>query len=358
MATDAWKVNLGIFAALLSLFVVVYAFGQTLTPFVIAALFAYVLNPAVGSLVEKKVPRTVAVGIFMLAFFVITGGAVAFAVYILNLEIQQLIANIPGYVDTFEAKYLPVISRYLGLSRSVDVKSFASEFMDRVTEVSPESYKSAGMYALQLLSGTVGLFLTIFNLLLIPVVMIYLMLDFDRMSDSIMDSLPKRHRKLIVARLKEVEDVLKVFVKGQLIVSILMGILYSIGLMAIGVDMPVLVGMGAGLLNLVPYLGGAVGIITAGVLAVLKYHDILHIALVAGLFGFVQMVEGYLLTPRIVGTKLGLHPVVILLALVVFGQIMGFVGVLLAVPIAAVLKVFIVGFVKDYKNSAAYAGKG
>lgn len=358
MAGNDWKVNAGVFVALGALFVVLYVFGQTLTPFVAATLFAYVLNPAVAVLEKKKVPRTVAVALFMLAFFLVAAGAVAFVAYILNREIHQLISNMPVYIDTFETKYLPAISRYLGLAEGIDVRGLAEELKARLGEVSPESYKSAGMYALSLLSGTVGFFLALLNILLIPVLMAYIMLDFEKMKGAVVDNLPRVHKKLIMAKLSEVEDVLKVFVKGQLMVAVMMGVLYSIGLVAIGIDMPVLVGMGAGILNLVPYLGGAVGIVTAVVLAALKYHDLAHPAMVVGLFAAVQTVESYLLTPKIVGNKLGLHPVVVMLSLVVLGQLMGFVGVLLAVPIAAVLKVFVVSFLKDYRNSAAYSGKG
>lgn len=357
MSKDVWKVNIWVFLVLFSLFIIAYVFGQTLTPFVIAILLAYIMNPAVGALVSRKVPRTVAVGIFMLASFLLAAGGIAFAAYILNREVHQLVANMPGYVDTFETRYLPEISRRLGVAENIDINELVSRLRDRLVEISPESYRSAGIYALKLVSGTVGFFLATLNLLLIPIIMAYLMLDFEKMKSAILESLPKPHRKYIVGRLVEVEDVLKVFVKGQLMVAVSMGVMYSIGLAFIGVDMPVLVGMGAGMLNLVPYLGGAVGIITAVTLAALRYHDMLHPALVVGLFALVQMVEGYVLTPRIVGNRLGLHPVVVILALVVMGQMMGFVGILLALPIAAVLKVFVVSFIKDYRGSSLYTGK-
>lgn len=358
MAKNRWKVNLGVFVVLLSFFLVAYAFGQTLTPFIAAALFAYMLNPAVGALERRRVPRGVAVGLFILVFFVILAGAVAAAVVIINNEVHQLVENMPRYVDAFETRYLPAIGRYFGLAEDIDVRGLAAEAKARLTELSTESIKSAGLYAAKILSGTVGFFLAVLNLILIPVLMAYLMLDFDRMKSAIYDMLPKAHRKGIVEKLVEVEDVLKVFVKGQLMVAVIMGVLYSIGLTAAGIDMPVLVGMGAGLLNLVPYLGGIVGIVAALALSVLKFHDVFHPAMVLVVFGVVQVIEGYVLTPKIVGDRLGLHPVIVILALVVLGQLMGFVGVLLAVPIAAVLKVFIVSFLKDYRNSEMYAGKG
>jgi predicted PurR-regulated permease PerM len=170
--------------------------------------------------------------------------------------------------------------------------------------------------------------------------------------------MPKGYREEIVERLKEVEGVLRDFVKGQLMVAFIMGILYSIGLAAVGVDMPILVGMLSGFGNLVPYLGTTLGLAASIVLVLLKYHDLMHPGFVILVFILVQTAEAYVITPKVVGNKLGLHPVVIILSLLVFGKLLGFVGVILAVPIAAVLKVFIKSFVGSYMGSSLYAKKG
>ena len=201
-----------------------------------------------------------------------------------------------------------------------------------------------------------NVFLAALNLLLVPVIMAYLLVDFDRFKNAFLGSLPRDHKEAVLGKLAEVEGVLRAFLKGQLMVSLIMGVLYCIGLWAVGVDVPILVGMSAGLLNLVPYLGTTLGALVSIALVLLKYHDLLHPLLVVGVFAAVQAIEGYVVTPKVVGERLGLHPVVIILSLVVFGHLLGFVGILLAVPIAAVLKVFISGFLKDYKASSLYAG--
>jgi predicted PurR-regulated permease PerM len=362
MSAKTFKANLGVFLFLLSGFFVAYALGQTLTPFIAAAVFAYALNPLVRWMVERKVPRSLAASGFMLLFFAALFGVVALAAYIMQNEISQLIHNMPDYISRFEANYLPTIREKLGLGDQVDVRAIADRVKAELKSVSPESAKSAAAYAVKLVSGTVGFFLALFNVLLIPVIMLYLMIDFERIRPTIVKYLPVVYKDLILDKLREVEEVLRVFLKGQLLVAIILGVLYSIGLWFVGIDMPFIVGMGAGLLNLVPYLGGVVGIVVAVILAALKYHDLMHPGTVIAVFAAVQTLESYVLTPRIVGDKLGLHPVVVILALVVLGQLMGFTGVLLAVPIAAVLKVFIAGFLDDYKESSLYrpeeAGKG
>jgi len=354
MSVKTFRANLGVFLFLISGFFIAYALGQTLAPFIAAAVFAYALNPAVRWMVKRKVPRSLAATGFMLLFFVALFGVLALAAYIMQKEISQLIHNMPDYIATFEAKHLPVIREKLGLGDQVDVRAIADRVKAELKSISPESAKSAAAYAVKLVSGTVGFFLALFNVLLVPVIMLYLMIDFERIRPTIVEYMPVDYKDLIIKRLKEVEEVLRVFLKGQLMVAVMMGVLYSIGLWLVGVDMPFIVGMAAGLLNLVPYLGGVVGIAVAVVLAGLKYHDFVHPGMVVAVFAIVQTLESYVLTPRIVGDKLGLHPVVVILALVVLGQLMGFTGVLLAVPIAAVLKVFMTGFLQDYKESSLY----
>lgn len=354
----AWRVDAGLFIVLGVLFFIVYEAGQTLTPFVFAALFAYILNPAVNAITSHRFPRGAAVGLFVALFFVAISGVVAVSAYVLQNEIRTLIGNLPGYVDTVETKYLPLVQERLRVETPMSLREIGDTLREKLLHVSPESLSSAAGYVARALSGTVGFFLAVFNIILIPVLMAYILMDYDRMRDGVAGCLPRPHRRRILDRLGEVETVLRDFVKGQLMVALIMGILYSGGLALVGIDMPVLVGMSSGFLNLVPYLGTSLGMVVALSLAGLKFHDAVHPGLVLAVFVFVQTLEGYVITPKVVGERLGLHPLAIFLALVVFGQLMGFVGILLAVPLAAVLKVFVVGFMRDYKASRLYEGQG
>jgi predicted PurR-regulated permease PerM len=352
----AWKADLGVFIFLALFFLVVYAIGQAVTPFVLAALLGYMLNPAVNAMARRGVPRAAAALLFALLIFLVIGGLISAVILVSMREVPQLVNNFPGYVETFRTVYFPAIRDFLGLGPEVNLDQLSAELHDKLVHLSPESFASAAGSALSVLTGTVNVLMTLLSVFLIPVLMVYILVDFEKMKDAVLDVLPKGYKDAIVIKLAEVESVLRDFVKGQLTVALIMGVLYCIGLWAAGVDMPILVGMSAGILNLVPYLGTSIGCIVSVALVLLKYHDLLHPGIVLAVFGAVQTLEGYLITPRVIGGKLGLHPLVILLAIVVFGHLLGFAGILLAVPFAAVLKVFIAGFIRDYKASRLYEG--
>lgn len=353
---SAWQTDLGVFIFLTAFFLVAYAIGQAMTPFVLAALLAYMLNPAVNAMARRGVPRPAAALLFAALMFLLAGGLISAVILVSMREVPQLVSNFPAYALTFKTVYFPAIRDFLGLPPEVNFDALIADLHDKLVHLSPESFMSAASSALTVITGTVNFLLVLFSLFLIPILMVYILVDFEKMKAAFLDVLPKGHADEVVSRLVEVESVLRGFAKGQLTVALIMGVLYCLGLGAAGVDMPILVGMSAGILNLVPYLGTVLGGVVSIALVLLKYHDLLHPGLVVAVFAVVQALEGYLITPRVIGGRLGLHPLAILLALVVFGHLLGFVGIILAVPFAAVLKVFISGFLKDYKASRLYAG--
>ncbi len=352
-----WQVDLAVFLLLAVLFLLTWTLGETITPFVLALLFAYILNPAVCFLERRKIPRGVGAAFFSLLLFAMLAGLLFGVIYILMLEIPQLVNNIPSYIDTFKNDYFPYISRTLGLGPGLDFNSLIDNLKSQISNLSPESFTSAFGRVLGFVAGTLNFFIVVLTVFLIPMFMIYLLMSWENMKKSALELMPDGYRQYIVAKLKEIEAVLKDFAKGQLLVALIMGVMYCIGFYFVGVDMPILVGMGGGLLNLVPYLGTTVAGLTAIVLVLLKYHDAVHPLIVVGIIVFVQTVEGYIITPKVIGHKLGLHPVIIILSLLVLGKLFGFAGILLAVPIAAVIKVFVAGFIKSYRESEFYTDK-
>lgn len=351
----SWRVDLAVFLTLLVFCLLTYVLGEAVTPFIIAMLFAYILNPAVDYLERRRVPRGAAIGIFAALFFAAIAGAFVGIVMVLKYEIPQLLANLPGYIETVKTDYLPYVQRVLGVTLDLDM--MVADLKERLGHLSAENYASAAGYAFSIIAGTVNVLFALVSVFLVPVLMIYLLFDYNKMRAGALDIMPKGYREEIVERLKEVEGVLRDFVKGQLMVAFIMGILYSIGLAVVGVDMPILVGMLSGFGNLVPYLGTTIGLGISVILVLLKYHDLMHPGFVILVFILVQTAEAYVITPKVVGNKLGLHPVVIILSLLVFGKLLGFVGIILAVPIAAVLKVFIKSFAGSYMGSNLYAKK-
>ncbi|HEY3347847.1 MAG TPA: AI-2E family transporter [Nitrospirota bacterium] len=353
---DTLKADLAVFAGLLVFFFLTWLMRAVVTPFILAAIFSYALNPVIEK-ISGKVPRGLSIGFFVMSFFLLLCGIVAGIIYILRLEIPTLVANIPGYAEVFDREYFPVIRQYLGLGADVTLQGLFDQAKDQLLHLSAGSYASAASYALSIVAGTLNIFLAIFNVFLIPFLMVYILLDYGKVKEGANGLLPPLYKEDILAKLREVEQVLRSFVKGQLLVALIMGVMYCIGLFFVGVDVPILVGLGAGLGNLVPYLGTSLGLIVSIILVLLKYHDLLHPAMVVGVFVLVQIIEGYVITPKIVGKTLGLNPLVVIFSILVFGELVGFLGIVLAVPIAAVLKVFLTGFIKSYKQSALFIGK-
>ncbi len=352
-----WQADLAVFILLVVFFMLAWALGAAITPFVLALLSAYILNPAVCFLERRGVPRAAGAAIFSFLFFIALAGVVFGAIYVLMLEIPQLVNNIPVYIDTFRNEYFPYISRALGLGPGYDFNTLVGKLRQEVSNLSPESFGSAFGHVLHIVAGTLNLFLLVLTLFLIPIFMIYLLLSWNEMKQDALKLMPEGYREYIVGKLEEVEAVLRDFAKGQLLVAFIMGAMYSVGFYFAGVDMPVLVGMGGGMLNLVPYLGTTLAGLVAIVLVLLKYHDVAHPLIVVGIIAFVQAMEGYIITPKIIGRRLGLHPLIIILSLMALGKLFGFVGILLAVPIAAVVKVFLAGFVASYRESEFYTDK-
>ncbi|MHB8174516.1 MAG: AI-2E family transporter, partial [Nitrospirota bacterium] len=306
---------------------------------------------------RRKIPRGIGAAFFSILLFVALAGILFGVIYVLMREIPQLVNNIPSYIDTFRNEYFPYVSRALGLGPGYDFNTLIGKLKQEISNLSPESFTSAFGHVLGIVAGTLNLFLLVLTLFLIPIFMIYLLVSWKDMKESALKMMPDGYREYIVWKLREVEAVLKDFVKGQLLVALIMGVMYCVGFYFAGVDMPILVGMGGGILNLVPYLGTTLGGLTAVILVLLRYHDALHPLIVVGIIVFVQTMEGYIITPKIIGHKLGLHPLIIIFSLLVLGKLFGFVGILLAVPIAAVVKVFVAGFMTSYRESEFYTDK-
>ncbi|MFQ5444309.1 MAG: AI-2E family transporter, partial [Nitrospinales bacterium] len=205
------------------------------------------------------------------------------------------------------------------------------------------------------ISSLVNILFMLFNLVIIPVAMFYLLRDFDEINKKLTDLIPPRFRNLFVEIFHEIDDVLSNFIRGQLMVATMMAVFYCIGLYFIGTPLSLLIGILAGFANLVPYLGLVFGLLPAALMTFLQYQEWLPVLQVALLFGGVQAVEGFLITPRVVGDKLGLHPVVVMLAVLLGAEFFGFLGIFLAVPVVAVFKVLVDRGLVRYKKSSVYS---
>jgi predicted PurR-regulated permease PerM len=324
-----------------------------LSPFLAGALLAYLGDPLVDRLETYKLRRTVAVTIVFVTILIIM---VLLPLILLPLIEQQLLAltsNLPRYLDWFQQSVVPVISQALNIEGGVmDTSAIKQAIAGHWREMGGLASGLVGMVSQ---SGLI-MVAWLANVVLIPVVTFYLLRDWDELMAKFRMLLPRSKETIIVKLARDSDEVLGAFLRGQLVVMAALGVIYSIGLWLVGLDLAFLIGMIAGLVSFVPYLGFIVGILLAAAASIMQFHDVFHLVFVAVVFGIGQALEGMLLTPLLVGDKIGLHPVAVIFAVMAGGQLFGFVGVLLALPVAAVIMVLVRHAVRRYTESGLYAG--
>ncbi len=325
--------------------------GPVLTPFAAAALLAYLGDPIVDRLERTRLSRTVSVVIVFLAMTLAMTLVVLILIPLLEDQIERLREWLPGVIRWARDNAMPWLVATFG----VDPEVFS---VDRIIELIRSNLDEAGGVVAAVMgsvsrSGAAILAWAV-NLTLIPVVTFYLLRDWDALVRRIHELLPRNIAPTVSTLAKESDEVLGAFLRGQVTVMIALGIAYSVGLWLVGIDLALLIGMIAGLISFVPYLGAIVGVLLGVVAAAFQYQDVLHIAMVLGVFGVGQMLEGMVLTPLLVGDKIGLHPVAVIFAVMAGGQLFGFVGVLLALPAAAVVNVLLRHAHEFYRSSKFY----
>lgn len=346
--TDSQKWMILLTAALTVL--VLYLLAPILMPFFAAALLAYLGDPLADKL-EKKFSRTLSVSIVFIALFSVLTIVAFFVLPLLAQQISYLIQKMPAYIDHIQHNVVPLLAEKSGVDSSlVD--------FDLIKKLFTAHYAQAGGLVSQLVSSVAssGLILValIANMVLIPVVTFYLLRDWDVLMARIDELLPRKYQPVISKLAKESDEVLAAFLRGQFMVMLVLGVVYSTGLWFVDLKLALLIGMLAGLVSFVPYLGFIVGIVAASIAMLLQTQDMMQLIPVAIVFTIGQMLEGMLLTPLLVGDRIGLHPVAVIFAVLAGGQLFGFVGILLALPVAAVLAVLLRHAHNEYKSSAIF----
>jgi predicted PurR-regulated permease PerM len=334
--------------------VLLYLLGPILSPFLAGALLAYLTDPLADRLEAVGLKRTSAVVVVFVVMTTILSLFVLLLVPKLSAQVQTLIKLIPAIADMFESKVFPAIETYFGTQIS-----FGGS--ESIKQLITTHWEQTGSIMAQVASGLTKSGLAVMgwltNLLLIPVVTFYLLRDWDVMMAKIGRLLPRNLEPTVTSWATECDEVLAAFIKGQLLVMLMLGAIYALGLWAIGVDLALLIGLIAGLASIVPYMGTIVGIAVAAIAAYIQFNEPSILLWVALVFGIGQMLEGMVLTPLLVGDKIGLHPVAVIFAIMAGGQLFGFVGVLIALPVAAVIMVFLRHLHDGYKNSHLYGSE-
>jgi predicted PurR-regulated permease PerM len=331
------------------LIVVLWLLGRTLLPFLLGAAIAYFLDPLADRLQRLGLNRVAATSVIAIAV------ALGFVV-LLVLGVPALIWQIQGLVAALP-EYVAQITEMLG-RRYPELFGENSRLMRSLTDVET-MMREGGLPVLnQVLAGSLAVLDYLVLLVVTPVVAFYLLLDWDQMIAKVNAVLPREHALTIRGLAREVDVVLAGFVRGQLSVCVILGMFYAMALMAIGLQFGFLVGLIAGLISFVPYVGSTVGLILSVGIALFQFWDAkLWILATAGIFFFGQFVEGNILAPNLIGKSVGLHPVWLILALAVFGALFGFTGLLVAVPLAATLGVIGRFLIDQYLASPLYTGR-
>ena len=309
-----------------------YLIRGILVPFILGFLLAYILAPFVETLENKQISRGTAILLVYVFFMGLLALLVFYAIPPLIRDLNRLVEVIPSYTRYIQDTIAQMQDGFSRFPIPDGIKQVINETIMRVEQLSLENIQS-------FVQGLIGLVGQSFNLILTPVVSYYFLRDFKRLGGYVLEAIPVRYREELILLGNEINQVLRNFIKGSLLLAFLVGLLTTIGMYLIGMDFPVLIGIMVGVTNIIPYFGAIISAVPALLLALAKSK---WLALyVLGLMVLIQQIEGNLLSPKILGSSIGLHPLIIIFALLVGGQLWGFGGLLLAVPGAAVLKVLI-----------------
>ncbi len=346
---NRWPLVLGVFAALGVMF---WLLQPIMLPFVLGALIGYLGDPLVDRVEARGGSRTLGVVLVFLVFTGLSVLAMFFAVPLLLQQLDSMVSRIPQVYAWLRDVAVPwVQSRTLATGANLPPIDWSAELMEnwqslgKVTASTIASISGSGL-------GLLGLMA---NFALVPVVAFYLMRDWDDIANRALGLLPRDWQEATAVMVNEADEVVGAFLRGQFIVMCALGALYAIGLSIVGIQTALLLGVIAGLASIVPYLGFIVGISASLLAAWLQFHEWLPLAYVGVVFGVGQLVESMVLTPVLVGDRIGLHPVAVIFALMAGGQLAGFVGVVVALPVAAVIMVFARHAFDRYRSSQLYA---
>lgn len=346
-AIKSWWLWLAALAAL----VLGYALLPVLTPFLLSALLAYMGNPLVERL-QRWLSRTWAVAVVFLVLAGLLLLAFLILIPMLGRQLADLYALTPQLLDWLQHSLLPWLQHKLGLEADVwelgQLKQTLSNQLGKAPNIASMLFGVLGSSGMAL-AGWLA------NLFLVPVVTFYLLRDWHFIVAKIHVLLPRRQEPLVVRLLGECHEVLGAFMRGQLMVMLSLAIVYALGLMLLGVKLGLLIGILAGLASIVPYMGFIVGIGMALIAGFFQFGlDYLMLGGIVGVFMLGQVLESVALTPLLVGDRIGLHPVAVMFAILAGGQLFGFTGVLLALPVAAVLMVLLRYGYERYQASELY----
>lgn len=324
--------------------------APVLMPFVLAGVLAYALHPAVEKLHARRVPRWLGAGLMLLLLGLALTAVVLLIVPVITRQLPLLQEQVPVLLDKFNTWLVPVLARF-GLELQVDVAQVRS-WLEQL--VSGHEQELINRLLASLRIGGSAIMAVLGNLVLAPIVAYYLLLDWTGLVGRSKGLIPPRWRAGVQGFLDETDEVLGQYLRGQLLVMGVLAVFYTVGLALVGLKLALPIGVFTGLAVFIPYLGFGLGLVLAMLAALLQFQTLLGVGLVGAVYAVGQMVESLYVTPRLLGERIGLHPIAVIFALMAFGHLLGFVGVLIALPASAVLLVAIRRTKERYLASDLY----
>lgn len=345
-----WLLVLAGIGAVLGLF---YLLQNVLTPIFVAALIAYMLDPLVDRLEARKIPRAAGIVVVLFVFLLLATAVALLVIPGVVREVVLFAKELPEKLERLWVQIEPWLKQN-GINPPHSLKDAYAQLGIDSKQIAEKAAAPAGDVLGAVFSSAAGILGALANGLIIPVIAFYLLHDWDRMMAAIRDLIPHRVRGEVVEIAQEVDEVLGNFIRGQLLVMLLLAILYSVAYALLGVRLAIPIGIVAGLLSFIPYVGGAAALGLALLMCVLTGTSWTQVGGVVAAYAVIQLLEGFLITPRIMEDKIGLGAVWVILALMVFGELLGFTGVLIAVPAAAVTKIFLIRAVNYYRSTQLF----
>ena len=332
-------------------FYIVYILAPILTPFLVAGVFAYLGDPIVDKLEDLRFTRTASVFVVFLIFIILILSFVFIIFPLIQNQISHLLKKIPSIIDWIYIEVSPWLSQTFSLEyNAINLDNIKKSLIQHW-----ESFGSFfGTFLLKIFSSAQLLIIWLSYALLIPIVTFYLLRDWDILITKISQLIPRKHISVITKLSYECNAVLAEFFRGQLIVISVQSVFYSSALWFIGLEFSLLIGLIAGIVSFIPYLGVLVGIVIASIAAFLQFHEILPVIYVFIVFGAGQILEGMILTPLLIGERIGLHPIAVIFAVMAGAQLLGLFGMIIALPVAAIILVLLKYYHKQYLKSDLY----
>ena len=337
-----------VFIGILSFILV---FQTVLLPFVTGVILAYFLDPIVDFLKKKNISRSLGAVITLLLFSVFLTSLLLLFVPLVLSQVEGFAVKIVEFIGNFQTRVEPLLAPILDNYATKDIEATLLPF-------AKAHVKSAFVFSqslVQSLSSHGASLIGFFSMLFVmPIVAFYLLRDWEVLIDKLAHLIPRRYLDITNIQAKKIDDVLSGYLRGVASVCLILGIFYAVSLKIIGVEFGIIIGLLSGILSFIPYVGAAFGFVLGVSFAYLQFTSLLPVLAVVGVFGAGQLLEGNILTPKLVGDKIGVHPVWIIFALFAGGSLFGFLGIMLAVPVAAILGVLVRFAIETYVSSKLY----